>query len=189
MGTFNVNGKFPSQDLSAWVRGEVARPPAAFIPPLKEISPLSLGESQKKLGDETPGEPLFTSDWCLIALSLVLTSSHSAAAEDPGNDQPHNATWTETGSLSAASDATTYVNISGDAQSAEAAVSDAPPDVPEDAGDPDMLVLGFQELDLSTEALLYSTKTVREEAWCMAVFAGLGEKAVLYEKVGADPPS
>ena len=82
------------------------------------------------------------------------------------------------------------MNISGDAQSAEAAaVSDAPPDVPEDAGDPDMLVLGFQELDLSTEALLYSTKTVREEAWCMAVFAGLGEKAVLYEKVGADPPS
>ena len=80
------------------------------------------------------------------------------------------------------------MNISGDAQSAEAAVSDAPPDVPEDAGDPDMLVLGFQELDLSTEALLYSTKTVREEAWCMAVFAGLGEKAVLYEKVGADPP-
>ena len=61
MGTFNVNGKFPSQDLSAWVRGEVARPSAAFIPPLKEISPLSLGESQKKLGDETPGEPLFTS--------------------------------------------------------------------------------------------------------------------------------
>ena len=83
MGTFNVNGKFPSQDLSAWVRGEVARPPAAFIPPLKEISPLSLGESQKKLGDETPGEPLFTSDWCLIALSLVLTSSHSASCRGP----------------------------------------------------------------------------------------------------------
>jgi hypothetical protein len=46
-----------------------------------------------------------------------------------------------------------------------------------------MLVLGFQELDLSTEALLYSTGTTREDAWCMAVFAGLGEKGVLYEKV------
>ena len=49
--------------------------------------------------------------------------------------------------------------------------------------DPDMLVLGFQELDLSTEALLYSTGTAREDAWCMAAFAGLGEKGVLYEKV------
>jgi phosphatidylinositol-bisphosphatase len=48
---------------------------------------------------------------------------------------------------------------------------------------PDMLVLGFQELDLSTEALLYSTSTVREDAWCVAIFAALGEKAVLYEKV------
>ena len=55
--------------------------------------------------------------------------------------------------------------------------------IPEDPEDPDLLVLGFQELDLSTEALLYSTKTVREDAWCTAVFAGLGEKAVLYEKV------
>ena len=49
---------------------------------------------------------------------------------------------------------------------------------------PDMLVLGFQELDLSTEALLYSTSTVREHAWSVAIFAALGEKAVLYEKVG-----
>lgn len=53
--------------------------------------------------------------------------------------------------------------------------------------DPDMLVLGFQELDLSTEALLYSTSTVREDAWCHAVFAALGEKAVEYEKVSQTP--
>lgn len=49
--------------------------------------------------------------------------------------------------------------------------------------DPDLLVLGFQELDLSTEALIYSTGTVKEDAWCTAVLAGLGEKAVNYEKV------
>jgi hypothetical protein len=49
--------------------------------------------------------------------------------------------------------------------------------------DPDMIVLGFQEIDLSTEALLYSTGTVREDAWFMAVMAGLGEKGALYEKV------
>lgn len=49
--------------------------------------------------------------------------------------------------------------------------------------DPDILVLGFQELDLSTEALLYSTSTFREDAWTTAIFAALGEKAVLYHKV------
>lgn len=53
----------------------------------------------------------------------------------------------------------------------------------DDPDDPDMLVLGFQELDLSTEALIYSTSTAREEAWTLAVFAALGEKAVKYEKV------
>ena len=47
-----------------------------------------------------------------------------------------------------------------------------------------MFVLGFQELDLSTEALLYSTRTTREDAWCAAVLAGLGEKAAGYRKVG-----
>lgn len=52
-----------------------------------------------------------------------------------------------------------------------------------DDDDPDILAFGFQEVDLSTEALLYSTSTAREDAWCMAIFAGLGEKAVLYEKV------
>lgn len=48
--------------------------------------------------------------------------------------------------------------------------------------EPDLLVLGFQEVDLSTEALLYSTGTAKEDAWCMAVFAALGEKADWYEK-------
>lgn len=57
-----------------------------------------------------------------------------------------------------------------------------------DRADPDIFVLAFQELDLSTEALLYSTKTVREDAWVTAIFAGLGEKAVLYEKVSSVYP-
>jgi len=46
-----------------------------------------------------------------------------------------------------------------------------------------MLILGFQELDLSTEALIYSTSTAREDAWCTAIFAALGEKGDMYEKV------
>ena len=49
--------------------------------------------------------------------------------------------------------------------------------------DPDLIVLGFQELDLSADALLYSTSTAREDAWSMAIFAALGENVVLYEKV------
>ena len=50
-------------------------------------------------------------------------------------------------------------------------------------GEPDILVLGFQELDTSTEALLYATTTLKEDAWLTAIFAALGEKRVLYEKV------
>ena len=48
---------------------------------------------------------------------------------------------------------------------------------------PDLIVLGFQELDLSAGALLYSAETTREDAWLTAALAGLGEKAVEYEKV------
>lgn len=48
---------------------------------------------------------------------------------------------------------------------------------------PDILVLGFQELDLSAEALIYSTNASREDAWCRAVFAALGDKALLYDKL------
>ncbi len=49
--------------------------------------------------------------------------------------------------------------------------------------DPDILVLAFQELDLSAGALLYSSEKTREDAWFTAAMAGLGEKAELYEKV------
>ena len=58
---------------------------------------------------------------------------------------------------------------------------------PLETEDPDLLVLGFQELDLSTGALLYSSETVREDAWCTAALAGLGEKAEKYQKVCVVP--
>jgi hypothetical protein len=48
--------------------------------------------------------------------------------------------------------------------------------------DPDLLVFGFQELDLSAGALIYSVDTTREDAWTDAILAGLGEKAELYVK-------
>ncbi|KAF9026802.1 DNase I-like protein, partial [Hymenopellis radicata] len=63
--------------------------------------------------------------------------------------------------------------------STSTAVSVAPKELP------DILVLGFQELDLSTEALIYSTSTVREDAWCTAVFAALGEHQSEYTKLAS----
>lgn len=51
---------------------------------------------------------------------------------------------------------------------------------------PDLLVLGFQELDHSAEAYIYSTNVAREEAWCTAAIAALGERGPQYEKVRVD---
>jgi len=60
---------------------------------------------------------------------------------------------------------------------------DDPKPLDVNSDDPDVLALGFQELDLSTEALIYSSNTIREDAWTVAILAALGEKAVKYEKV------
>ncbi|KAI0943540.1 hypothetical protein AcW1_002679 [Taiwanofungus camphoratus] len=158
IGTFNVNGKLPSQDLSAWVRGRLDGP--ELIPPLKEISPLSLGEIPHNAAEHNPEDDrsarlnsAVISDDTFTAFSAVRTLSSSR--------------------VSAITESTSTSNL------------DTREGVPEDPTDPDLLVLAFQELDLSTEALLYSTKTVREDAWCMAAFAGLGEKAVLYERLAS----
>lgn len=51
--------------------------------------------------------------------------------------------------------------------------------------EPDLLVIGFQELDLSTEALIYSYTTTKEEQWLASIFAGLGEVRDHYVKVRA----
>lgn len=88
-------------------------------------------------------------------------------------------------------DSATVLNAAVDAEIIPSASNLSPAssglalDVKEDPTDPDILVLAFQELDLSAGALLYSNETTREDAWCVAVFAGLGEKAVLYDKVSA----
>ncbi|EGO01156.1 hypothetical protein SERLA73DRAFT_50363 [Serpula lacrymans var. lacrymans S7.3] len=120
IGTFNVNGKNPSQDLSAWVRGGISRQKGgkSFIPPVAPVSPFELFSDPINNG-----------------------SSQTSLQEN---------------------------NIQGN--------TDA---------DPDVLVLGFQELDLSTEALLYSTSTLKEDAWVVSVFAALGEKAAVYQKLAS----
>jgi phosphatidylinositol-bisphosphatase len=117
LGTFNVNGKAPSQDLSPWLRSSESggRLKTCWIPQLKH-SPFEVS---------------------LDPLQQALRENDSL-----------------TGQV--------------DSQAFE---------------DPDMLVLGFQELDLSTEALLYATSTLKEDEWLTAIFAGLGEKRLLYEKL------
>ncbi|KAF8888850.1 Endonuclease/exonuclease/phosphatase [Infundibulicybe gibba] len=141
VGSFNVNGQLPSQDLSVWVRG--SRPAAGnpIIPPLKQVSPLSLGE---------------------VASDPLEKVQAPAGTGETKNDRAP--------SLASVS---TLVNPTD------------PSDASQTDMDPDVFVLGFQELDLSTEALIYSTSTTREDAWCMAVFASLGEKAIMYEKVAS----
>ncbi|KAG8836172.1 hypothetical protein FRC17_009515 [Serendipita sp. 399] len=47
---------------------------------------------------------------------------------------------------------------------------------------PDILILGFQELDLSTGALLYSTSTILEEEWTSIILSTLNEHSASYVK-------
>ena len=47
----------------------------------------------------------------------------------------------------------------------------------------DMLIMGFQEIDHSTEAFFNFAGHAREEAWTEAILAALGDKAERYEKV------
>ncbi|KAG7095842.1 hypothetical protein E1B28_006537 [Marasmius oreades] len=149
IGTFNVNGKMPSQDLATWVNGHNVVSgkdgvhASSLLPPVKEVSPLSLGDVNKnpldKLTDKN--EP---------ASSSTTTVESEDTLHEPANE------------------AGTVPFTDGD-----------------HFDDTDVMVFGFQELDLSTEALIYSTSTTREEAWCMAIFAALGEKGGQYVKLAS----
>jgi phosphatidylinositol-bisphosphatase len=44
-------------------------------------------------------------------------------------------------------------------------------------------VLGFQELDLSAEALLISSTTLKEDLWCEAIMRDMAELGDQYVKV------
>ncbi|KIK80565.1 hypothetical protein PAXRUDRAFT_765418 [Paxillus rubicundulus Ve08.2h10] len=136
IGSFNVNGKPPSQDLSPWLRSSVSqsRDKAAWISPL-ELSPVELSSDPLHQGPSTNSVVIFSEQY--LRSELGKNNTHVSAAET------------------------------------------------QDIGDPDLFVLGFQELDLSTEALLYVTSTLKEDVWATAIFAALGEKGVLYEKLAS----
>ncbi|KAK7680400.1 hypothetical protein QCA50_016640 [Cerrena zonata] len=153
IGTFNVNGKLPSQDLSPWLRG--ASTPPHHLPPVKQVSPLSLGEIGSRSYFEGQAEYVESA-----SLASIETTTAGTNVTDASN-----------------------YSLRMGASASQETLADTRADHG-DQNDPDLFVLGFQELDLSTEALLYSTKTTREDAWCTAVLAGLGEKATGYQKAG-----
>ncbi|KAG6895750.1 hypothetical protein C0992_012868 [Termitomyces sp. T32_za158] len=129
IGTFNVNGRLPSQDLSSWVSNQM---PTSSSVNANLIS-LSAGVSPTTIGGLTENM-LGTESSEVVSLGALTPATMDQMTE---HAEP----------------------------------------------DPDLLVLGFQELDLSTEALVYSSGTAKEDAWCHAIFAALGEKMELYEKV------
>ena len=142
----------PSQDLSAWIQGSTSSLPS--LPPLKNPSPLSLGEIVKNAFD-------WSKHWLINSACTWLTTVLSSSASPS----------TSSSSPSRGEQENKKIPLRVDT---------------DDPDDPDILVLGFQELDLSTEALIYYTSTVREDAWCHAIFAALGEKAIKYEKASSN---
>ncbi|PBK73998.1 DNase I-like protein [Armillaria solidipes] len=153
LGTFNVNGKAPSQDLSSWIQGNDTNVhDLRTIPPLKDISPLSMGEVARNPLDSAAD------------VRCELTCQDRRIVENNSR-----------------SSELSYTPLEID-QEPEADPIPLDPD-PYAQNQPDIFVLGFQELDLSTEALVYSTGTAKEDAWCMAVFAALGEWGEYYVKL------
>ncbi|KAL1739864.1 Endonuclease/exonuclease/phosphatase, partial [Schizophyllum fasciatum] len=146
IGTFNVNGKNPSQDLASWVRpsAKETKRSTATLPPIEGVSPLSLGEVARNPIEDAGAAGTES----LSAPSAPSISGATVVEEPQGMDQEH---------------------VPADPNSSET----------------DLLVFGFQELDLSTEALLYSTSTAKEEAWLKAIFAALGEEGANYEKLAS----
>ena len=130
VGTFNVNGKSPTQDLSTWLGNE---PPSSrvnnneqkhFIPP-----PSPLLQREKGTGEASPLHRYY-----IVAHTFIFTGAEG--------------------------------------QEGQASTPEA-----------DMLIMGFQEIDHSTEALFNFVGRAREEAWTVAILAALGDKAERYEKV------
>lgn len=124
MGTFNVNGKSPTQDLSTWLGNEL---PSSRVNNNEQKSPLS--PSEKATGEAGP----FHGYYVVAHTSAIAgTEGHEGQALTPEED---------------------------------------------------MLIMGFQEIDHSTEAFFNLAGHAREEAWTVAILAALGDKVERYEKV------
>ncbi|KAK0454454.1 DNase I-like protein [Armillaria borealis] len=199
LGTFNVNGKAPSQDLSSWIQGNDANVhDLKTIPPLKDISPLSMGEIARNPLDSAaavrfpPPSTVTSASSTLVPPTTVSSLSYSSASSThvirSPSSPPSTTSSTTLEPVASASAFTTYTYTQPSELSYTPLDIDQEPEAdpipdPYTQNQPDVFVLGFQELDLSTEALVYSTGTAKEDAWCMAVFAALGEWGEHYVKL------
>jgi inositol polyphosphate 5-phosphatase INPP5B/F len=131
IGTFNVNGKLPSDDLDliSWVTGRPtisASDLSKALPPLPDISPFTVPAIDPLAAHGDIAPPASTIVPLAEPANIPLPTSPSFASDSVTND-----------------------------------------------GVPDILVFGFQELDLSTAALIYATQTSREDAWARAIMSSL----------------
>ena len=155
LGTFNVNGKPPTQSLVPWIWGSIGRSESVDRQP----QPHAHDGPLESASVDAPSGKISPEDEPIPATADVLDSS----------------------SFETSTAASFGFQSSKDTIAQSSPPSSILPDNDEDL--PDMFVLGFQELDLSTEALLYSTSTVKADAWTSAIFAALGKSADNYIKV------
>ncbi|KAF8581126.1 DNase I-like protein [Ramaria rubella] len=149
-GTFNVNGKPPTQSLVPWIWGTTSA-----------VDP----DSEARLSSESEGKDL--PPW--VATNKTASSMTGSEASETSSD--------------GTSTATPGMQASGPTSTISSPSSSIFPDSHRDL--PDLFVLGFQELDLSTEALVYSTSTIKADAWVAAIFSALGKNAVHYTKLAS----
>lgn len=157
IGTFNVNGKPPVQSLVPWVWASSSRSDSVDI---RSPQDLPKQEGLHELSDIDPSLPNASSDDDPKLLTTDILDSSSV----------DNSTAASFG-----------------VQSSKDTLAQSPPPSSIISGNdedlPDIFVLGFQELDHSPEALIYSTSTLKADSWISCIFTALGENAVNYTKV------
>lgn len=170
IGTFNVNGKLPSQNLSSWLFGSSGGQIAIAGSTIAENQAFKDAISKhSSLMPQSPNPP-----------SIVSTP---ASEKLPVEHQPYPISDSSSIVTSAASSSLTLDALDNETLGPSSPPTSTP-SLPEEYSDlPDLFILGFQEVDLSTESLIYRTSSAREEAWGAAIFEALGKFADQYIKV------
>ncbi|KAF7329209.1 DNase I-like protein [Mycena kentingensis (nom. inval.)] len=176
IGTFNVNGELPRQDLSTWL-GMQPYTSQQQAPIAPALTPLVTG-----LRKETYSTSLMSPGAITPVLSPVSPEGPTAPITPTTTSQPSPSKPSPSNLSSTAPQVSSPLAPSAHTHSPSARSSASTLRsklLPEEADSarPDMIVLGFQELDLSTEALIYSgsSSAAREAAWMEGILAALGQ--------------